>query len=273
MQRSGGFCVLQNIIRFSELVYQEGDVMKKWIFILTLPLWLLVFSSCDTDEGYSLDKYSVNLATVKMIDQHAGTYYLLLDNRQKLWPAAQKVYFTPEEGNRVLANYTLLSDRVGGYDHYIRINSISKVLLKSVIELNQSNKDSIGNNAVSIEDIWFSGKYLNVMFGYWGSGHKTHFINLVNNTTVAHPMDNCIYLELRHNANNDAAVQRFHGLVSFDLANQLIGGQTASRFSVLVLTENEGEKSFKFTADFVDWVSNSNSLLMSVLAFKDHSLN
>lgn len=234
---------------------------------------MLTIPSCDTDEGYSLDKYWVSLATVKTNDQPAGSYYLILDNRQKLWPAAQKFYFNAIEGERVLVNYTLLSDQMGDYDHYIRVNTISKVLLKTVIELNQQNQDSIGNNPVTLEDVWLSGKYLNVMFGYWGSGHKTHYINLVNNTTVAHPADNCIYLELRHNANGDSALRHFHGLVSFDLTDQLTGGQTEARFSILVLTEAQGAKSFKFTADFVDWVSNSPSLLMSAIALKDHMLD
>ncbi|MGL4993679.1 MAG: NigD-like protein [Bacteroidales bacterium] len=202
-----------------------------------------MFTSCDNDE-YSLDKFWVSFATVKTVSNNS--YYLQLDNGETLWPAAQGFHYTPTNDERVLANYTILSDEQDGYDHFVKVNSLSKILTKGIIELTTTNQDSIGNDKVVIEDIWFSGEYLNIIFGYNTSYGYTHYINLVNNTTIEHPEDGKIHLEFRHNRNKAPETYGARGVVSFKLDKIFSDDQSEVTISVKA-NEFKGEKSYDIT--------------------------
>lgn len=214
--------------------------MTRKLSLLILPLVIAIttlFCSCDKG-GYSLDKFSVSLATVRVIQ--GNSYFLELDNGKTLWPAAQNFQYKPTHNERVMANYTLLSDSQSGYDHFVKVNGLSRVLTKGPLDLTENNKDSIGNDPVVIEDIWYSGRYLNIIFGYNSSNGYTHYINLVNNLTVNQPEDGKIHLEFRHNANRAPASYGTRGVVSFDLQSTL-QGEERSTLSIKV-KEFKGEK-------------------------------
>ena len=92
-------------------------------------LIIVILSSafaCDDNDGYSLGDFRISIATV--VPEGQQSYSLLLDNGEKLWPAASDVYYRPSVNQRVFVNYTLLSDKMDGYDHYVKINDIWNVL-------------------------------------------------------------------------------------------------------------------------------------------------
>jgi len=138
-----------------------------------IALIIVVLSSafaCNDNDGYSLGDFRISIATV--VPESSQTYSLLLDNGNKLWPAATDVYYRPQLNQRVFVNYTILSDKIDDYDHYIKVNDIWNVLTKSVIELNAENADSIGNDPVQVNEFWIGDNYLNVSFSFKTTCHQ-----------------------------------------------------------------------------------------------------
>ncbi|MDR1810344.1 MAG: NigD-like protein [Prevotella sp.] len=188
---------------------------KSGIHIVLLAIFpLLLFSACNDDEGYSQSKQWEALATVYPTSETA--YYLVLDDGATLGVSDSGVNYRPKANQRVYVNFTLLNN-TGNYDYYAKINWISEILTKSVVNLIPENEDSIGNDPVKIHSLWLGDNYLNVYFGFNSGNQKTHFINLVNNTAIVRPDSSKIYLEFRHNANGDPEWYPSNGFVAFDL--------------------------------------------------------
>lgn len=191
--------------------------MKKFnsIYGILLIGILLISISCD-DNSRSLGSFGIDIATV--IPEDGNAYSLLLDNGKKLWPAATAVWYKPAENQRVFLNYTILSDEIGAYDHYIKVNDIWNILTKQTIELTEQNEDSIGHDPVRINHVWVGGDYLNVSFHFNYGGIEPHAINLVQNLIAPGTDPDLIELEFRHNAYNSPNRERlYEGYVCFDL--------------------------------------------------------
>lgn len=171
--------------------------------ILLICSFLFLFSGCSDDDGYSLGKFVINLATVNP-SENGRDYYLTLDNGTTLWPASSNVYYKPEENQRVWVNYTLLSDSISGFDHYVKINNIQNILTKNVIDMTSANEQEIGNDPIIIESGWIGDNYLNIHFGYNIGREAKHTVNVIRNASTNISSNNdTIFLELRHNSNND----------------------------------------------------------------------
>lgn len=181
----------------------------------TLLIVILSSAFACSDDGYSLGDFRINIATV--VPEGHQSYSLLLDNGKKLWPAATDVYYRPRVNQRVFVNYTLLTDKVDGYDHYIKVNDIWNILTKPVIELTEQNADSIGNDPIKVNDYWIGDNYLNVGFSFNYGNVKPHAINLVQNTTANTEDGGALELELRHNSFNSPYNALFDGFACFNL--------------------------------------------------------
>lgn len=217
---------------------------KAGIYFLFMIMLLPFFSSCNND-GYSLNDYSISIATVKA---EGSAYYLQLDNGEKLWPAAQDFYYKPGNGQRVWANYTILSDEQNGFDHYVKVNALSNILTKKVIDLTESNKDSIGNDNVKMFDIWFADEYINIIFGYNTSYGYRHYVNLVNNTLTESPEDGKVYLDFRQNGNGAPANFGAQAIVSFNVSEYLTAENKEVTFVISANTFS-GVKQYEIKAE------------------------
>jgi len=175
---------------------------------------LLVNISCD-DNSRSLGNFGIDIATV--IPESGGNYTLLLDNGKKLWPAASAVEYTSLNKERVLLNYTILSEEKDGFDHYIKVNDLWTLLTKNIVELNAHNEDSIGNDPIKTNAVWVGGDYLNISFHFNYGGKVPHLINLVENKTSTEMINDVIEVELRHNSFESQAERLYEGFVCFDL--------------------------------------------------------
>lgn len=211
---------------------------------------LSVFSSCD-DNSRSLGSFQINLATV--VSETDKTFYLLLDNGSKLWPAATDIIYKPENNQRVFVNYTILSDRIGEYDNYVKINDMWDILTKEVIELNVANADSIGNDPIKINDIWIGGDYLNVSFMFNYGGIRPHAINLIKNTLDHDEDSESIELEFRHNAYDSSASRLYEGFVCFDLKPFRNNETDSVKISIKTLewTSSESNERKEITHDVI----------------------
>lgn len=225
--------------------------MKKYFLFLLLSVFTL--TSCD-DDGYSLDKFWVSLATVEN-PNNEPYFFLHLDDGTILWIGATNyLNYRPATGQRVLADYTLLSDRPEGsnYDHDAKLNDAYNILTKGIVEVTPETQDSIGRDPIVVRDIWVGSDYLNIRFAYRGF-NKRHMLNLVSDASKTYD-DGKVHLEFRHNAFEDNTTRTLTGWVSFHLASlqENAGGNTLDL--VIHVIESEGkevtyEQTYKFNED------------------------
>lgn len=211
-------------------------------FIIALICLFMV--SCDDDDDYSLGKYWITTGTV---EKTADYYFVTTDGGETLWPSATNVNPDDlENGMRVFVNYTILGDGEdgGSYDYFVRINSMSEILTKPVFdftaETTQEVRDSIGNDAVTITDAWFTDNYLNIQFEYGGGLGYTHFINLVKDDEDLETGEGAIILELKHNKNGDPNSYLQWSIASFDISELQVDGQTSVDVFIRAL-DKQGE--------------------------------
>lgn len=208
-------------------------------------LLLVILNSsfaCNDNDGYSLNDFRISVATV--IPESQTSYSLLLDNGDKLWPAASDVLYRPKVEQRVFVNYTLLSGEMSGYDHYIKVNHIWDILTKPVIKLTIENADSIGNDPIRMNDLWIGNHYLNTEFSFNYSGVRPHAINLVQNETIANEDADILVLEFRHNSYKSNSNTLFDGFACFDLKPFQKEGKDSIKIKVIV-KDWDGEKEYE----------------------------
>lgn len=214
------------------------------LFLLVLPL---LVACNDNDKDYSLDKFVVSLVTVENTNQETA-FFMQTDDSTRLWTAATNLkYYRPKDGQRLIANYTLLSDKPSGaaYHHDVKLNDVYEVLTKDIFAVTADTQDSIGNDNIYIEEMWIGSHFLNVEFVYPGS-NKMHFINLVSDTSKVYN-DGKIHLEFRHNANNDYPSYNRWGIVSFNLKS--LETQPTDTLHIVVHTKefDLGAKTYNFS--------------------------
>lgn len=191
--------------------------MKNFNLLFGILLFIsIAMVSCDDKDSFSLGDFRVDIATVDSLSKNS--YALILDNGDRLWPGASDVVYLPKSNQRVFVNYTILSGQQGEYAHYVKINDIWDVLTKSVIDLDENNAETIGDDPVGLNKMWIGGDYLNINFMFNYGGIRPHWINLVNNTLSPNDNDDdIIQLEFRHNSYGSTNMRLFEGFVCFDL--------------------------------------------------------
>lgn len=219
--------------------------LKLFLVMIGLGLSSTLFYSClNDDDGYSLGDFWIDIATVVPISD--TSFYLRMDDGTTLWPAAP-IYlnYKPEENQRALVNFTILSDEKDGYDHYIKINRIDNILTKEIAENKDAENDSIyGIDPVGLKNIWVGDNYLNIYFTADYGGKEKHFVNLIPSE------EDDVTFEFRHNAYDDPKSGRLQGgLVAFKLPIKMTPEKTSpvpdsTTISVKVKTF-EGDKIYK----------------------------
>ncbi len=224
--------------------------LKNGFIVALVSIFLM---SCSDDDDYSLGKYWITTGTVVKTTDY---YYITTDGGDNLWPSATNV--DPDrldDGMRVFVNYTILGDAEdgSGYDYFVKVNSLSEILTKPIFnfteETTEEVKDSIGNDAVTITDTWFTDDYLNIQFEYGGGLGYTHFINLVKDTEDLETEDGAIILELKHNKNGDPYSYLQWSIASFDISELQVDGQTSVDVYVRAL-DKEGEYQYNLVLTY-----------------------
>lgn len=215
--------------------------LRFFLMLISIALGSILFYSClDDDDGYSLDKFWIDIATVVPLNE--TSFYLRMDDGTTLWPAAP-IYsnYKPKENQRAFVNFTILSDAKDGYDHWVKINRIDDILTKDIAENKGAKNDSIyGIDPVKVSSIWVGDNYLNVHLKAYFGGVKKHFVNLI-------PLDEedgkKVY-ELRHNAYDDPPGYLRGSLVSFRLPDfQTPDGSAPDSTTIAVKVKTfEGDK-------------------------------
>lgn len=214
------------------------------------------------DPSYSLDNVWLAIATV--VPQGGNVFYLRLDNGDTLWPAATNYPdYEPKEDQRAFISFTILSDSIQGFAHYIKLNGIHDILTKRIAANLGAENDSVyGTDPVDIPsdgNIWVGDGYLNFYFIVKQGGQKAHYINLIQPDAANEPYT----VEFRHHANGDPEITTGSGRVAFNLASLPDTGGKTVDLKVKVRTFS-GERVYtvKYNTDssaLYDLSDNSNN--------------
>ena len=193
--------------------------MRTFIRNLFLICIIAVSMQGCNDEGYSLGDFHVSYATI--VRESSSTYTLRLDSGEKLWIGAGYLNYPGVEGQRVIADFTLLGDEYEGYDHIVKVNNLYEILTKPIEEINTEEEDiEFGNDGLpSINKMWLGGGYLNVKFTHILPIKELHRVSIVQNKLIEYPDDEYIYLEFRYNTYNDLSDYILNSIASFNLNN------------------------------------------------------
>jgi|APDOM4702015248_1054824.scaffolds.fasta_scaffold16441_2 hypothetical protein len=236
----------------SSLLNKKNYRMKKLLLLFGI-FSVVLLTSCNNDDDFSIDSYSIQMATVGKIDGSSSTFYLNLDSGAKVWIAATNLpYFNPKDGQRIIASYSILSNGGNGYDHYVKLNDAYQVLTKPIISLTASNADSIGNDPIKITDVWIANHHLNVEFVFLGDRLK-HMVNLAESSDFG-STPQIAKLQLRHNAYNDSPQFWLRGIASFKLRPLVVQGQQSRKIELSYTSFNGEQKIVELTYDWSDLV-------------------
>lgn len=176
----------------------------------------------------------VKMGTIENPAQSTN-FYLNQDDSARVWIlSSEQKYYRPKDKQRVLMEYVILTNKAteSDYQHDVNLKDVYEILTKGIFNITTATQDSIGNDPITIRDMWVAGDYLNVEFVYPGYS-KTHFINLVNDTAKADTYtDNKAHLEFRHNANDDYPSLNISGIVSFNISSLQVTGVNSVDFVV-----------------------------------------
>nr|WP_320022647.1 NigD-like protein [uncultured Draconibacterium sp.] len=209
--------------------------MKKLAFGILMGV-LVAFTSCLDDDGYSLGDYWIGFGIYK--GDGAGTVSLVMDNGVVLIPAAVSSpgwFLKFSDGDRIWVNYTILEEDKTSSSvkrYIVKVNDISDVLMKGIMDITEEIEDSIGNDPIIVENAWISDSLLNFRLKYWGY-NKIHYLNLVKEPRELTAADQPFHLELRHNAKGDQKSIPYIAYVSFSLNSLRVDDLDSVRFKVI----------------------------------------
>lgn len=213
--------------------------MKKTMLLVLLAILLLPLTGCDDDDDcYSLGKFWITTATIET--GSVNPYVIVTDNGDRLFPSATVIpWFELRDQQRVWISYSILGDAIGDFDYYVKVNDMSEILTKGILELTPENADFIGDDPLRVKSYWITGDFLTIDFLYSG-GNAIHFINLVQDVNNPVDEEGRPILLFRHNRNDDPANYRMRGTVSFNLFDLRVDGESFVPF-VLRSTPFDGE--------------------------------
>lgn len=148
-------------------------------------------------------------------------YKVLLDDSTFLIPETADVDYDVEEMDRVKVYFQFKSEYVSG-DEVFNANVVHMLVYSIKDIATQSGVvDTLGFDPIAVYDgsVWQSNNLLNVPFAIDVSYTyaKVHDVNLVYFPDSIGTDPDGVYLELRHNANNDAEDMVVDAFYSFDM--------------------------------------------------------
>ena len=215
--------------------------MKKLLFLLVAPALLLI-GGCNDDDDYSLGDLWRSIATVENPNQE-NYFFFRTDGGLRMWTGANDLRnYYPKDGQRIIAFYTIISDRSSGsnYDHDVIFRGVYEILTKDIVEITEENNEKLGNDPIQVKEIRVGSDYLNVEFMVDGQ-NKKHAINLGRDASKEYN-DGKIHLELRHNANGDDPSRELSGMASFNLAPLQVEGEKSLTLVIHSLPSEGGEE-------------------------------
>lgn len=194
---------------------RRKSLLSALIAIGTLSMTL---QSCLNDDDDNIDM-SLPTALVTVRPNPDGSFIMQLDNVTQLIPnnLTQSPFGTKEV--RALVNYTENGNH-GPNDNVrnVRVNWIDSICTKLPVKsLGEDNDIKFGNDPIEIINDWVTvaeDGYLTLRIRtLWGDTDTRHIINLLADTNPDNPYE----LEIKHDAQGDAAGHWGDALIAFNL--------------------------------------------------------
>jgi hypothetical protein len=202
-----------------------------YLFIICIAIAGFLSSCENKTVDYGLDAYYVEIVTAQVKNE------FLTDNGKIIIATPNEKTTTYTSGDRVLLNYTLLSDN----DNNVRINGSAKVPMGKLTFTSNSAISKAVKEPILLESVWIGSHYLNMQF-YLDYKSVTHTIGLLADSTRLD--SDTLRLYFIHDANNDPPGYPNHTYLSFDLEKILnISGKNRP-VSIQINTSNYGDKVF-----------------------------
>lgn len=205
-------------------------------------------TACLDDDTETITVYS----TIGNLEKaENGDYFINADSGRKLLLANRpsEVEEVAEEGDRLYAEFTFMDFIPKDYDRWISLHYVYKILVKDPVLLTDENRQEIGDDAISVSEIWDTDGYLNFRFQFYSGGDKTHYLNLVTVGESGQIVNGYLYVEFRHNANDDTELYPYNGIVSFRTDGIKADNPSLKGLFVRVKTYSSGEQFYKIDFD------------------------
>ena len=174
-------------------------------------LIICLFFACSEDEQEKIYDSQIELAT---ICDREGQFYFLLDNGKTILPDRKiDSELDLNDNRRVRVLFSVVQENAEGFEAIATIHSLAFVQVLPILRLSPEKEPQWGNDSIGVESIWIGSHYLNFSF-YVYADSKMHSVNLLQTKSAE---NDSIYLEIRHNANEDFPAYRKKGIISFDL--------------------------------------------------------
>ena len=216
------------------------DMKNLFVFALII----IGLSGClDLDDNDN-EAHWVGFGLVEL-NEVDGSYIFKLDDGEVLYPV-NDILTDLEDNQRVIVNFVIEEEKLVNDDveeYYVKVYSIKDVLFKGILDIMPEIEDSIGSDAINVDEVWQTDSMLTFELEYYGAG-LTHYINLVKDPGELTSDSQPVQLELRHNDNNDSPLYQMSAYVTFDLAAIQIEGQDST--SYVVTGEEYGGETFTY---------------------------
>jgi len=196
-----------------------------------------LFSCEEKTVDYGFDNYYVEIVTAQNENE------FLSDNGKIIVVSSSKNKNNYTAGDRVLINYTLLSEDDSGDRYNVRINGSSKIPLGKLSLTNDSTINASAVEPIFLESVWLGRNYLNMSF-YLNYRSITHSIGLLADSMRME--SDTLRMYFIHDSKNDPPGYPSHAYLSFDLKDVLRNPEKTRQISIQINTSNFGNKIYGF---------------------------
>lgn len=183
--------------------------MKTIKYILSILTISLFLTSCDWLEPETNPTNQIFQIAAKLVYDPSGENIFLTDDNLKLFPA-NKITIPENQKDTFLNQRYFISFQIAEESQLTNpnqtnytINLLSMQLMReeNIIKINSDDAMSnYKNEQLTIQHLWCSGQYLNIITQVAGSGSKIHNYHLFYNDNIS---KDTLYLTLRYDNNND----------------------------------------------------------------------
>lgn len=194
--------------------------MNKKIFFLLAAI-LCVCASCDLEPEFNNQNSVYYMASKLCYNSSKGDYFFLSDDSVRLEPASR--LSIPDDQIDTLLNkrYYIsfqLTETAKPTDNPLSINLLSMQMMYEgdveVIE-NAEELKNYKNEMLTLQQVWISGSYINLITTVMGSGSRLQNYHLIYDKSSA--SNDTLYLTLRYDKGNDKEVYNLQNALSYDI--------------------------------------------------------
>ncbi len=195
--------------------------MKNLFYFILSTFITSLLMSCDIlniEQDPSNNKYQ---AAATLIHDPSGDNIFITDDSIKLFPTT-KITIPDSQVDSLLNKRYYISFQIKEQNEKIySINLLSMQMMeqKYVIEINHNDSiEKYKNEVLNINNIWYTGQYLNIITTVLGSGTKQHNYNLLYNPNTG---TDTLYLTLRYDNNNDTKPYNLQQALYYDIKDYI----------------------------------------------------